>query len=180
MEVKVVSYISDAEMLDVVRELCSTTMGGKESKVTLEDMAYTEHSPLRFCEFATSMVEIPTFVSVHLVRHKVGVEHFVKSNRTDRGGTGCETRYTPVNHVMKLNAQALIAMARKRLCAKASPETRAVMWAIREECPEWLKPYMVAECVYRGGWCHEFKSCGFRPQAPRGLDGLPCPPIKGV
>ena len=177
-EVIVVPYITDAEMTDMVQELCSTTMGGKVSKVTLDDIAYCEHSPLRFCEFAISMKDIPTFVSVHFVRHKVGVEHFVKSNRTDRGGTGEENRYTPVNHVMKANAQAIINMARKRLCAKASPETRQAMWQMRESAPEWLKPYLVADCVYRGGWCHELKSCGFKPQAPRGLHGLPCPPLR--
>lgn len=174
MQVKVEEMTS---VLDA-RLACSFTMGGKESFVTKEDMAYCEHSPLRTMEFWVLMRDIPTFVSVHLVRHKIGVEHFVKSNRADRGGNGKEDRFTPVDHAMKINAQALIAFARKRLCAKASLETRKVMWAVRQMVPEWLRPYLVSECIYRGGWCHERKSCGFRPKAPmRSLDDAPCPNI---
>lgn len=141
------------------RTACAFTID-KESKITLDALARCEHSPLRTQIFWVKMYDIPTFVSVHLVRHKHGVEHFVKSNRTDRGGTGKEDRYTPVNHAMFLNAQALINMSRKRLCRKASPETQAVMWAIQRACPDWLSRYMVAECEYRGGVCHELRSCG--------------------
>lgn len=159
------------------RIACGSTIG-KDSRICLEDLAYCEHSPLRTQEFWVKMVDIPTFVSIHLVRHKIGVEHFVKSNRTDRGGTGKEDRYTPVTHTMKINAQALIFLARKRLCAAASRETREVMWAIKNACPEWLAPYMVAECIYRGGWCHELRSCGFRPKAQvRSADGISGPPL---
>lgn len=101
---------------------------------------------------------------MHLVRHKIGVEHFVKSNRDDRGGAGDDlvTRNSPVNHAMLINAQGLINMARKRLCFKAHEKTRKVMEAIRAQValvdPD-LAVYMVPECIYRNG-CHELKSCG--------------------
>ncbi|MEN8219753.1 MAG: hypothetical protein ABFS56_26075 [Pseudomonadota bacterium] len=80
------------------------------------------------------MLNIPTFVSVHLVRHKIGVEHFVLSRRDDRpAGKGeIPTRLTPVDHAMFMNAAALIAMGRKRLCCKAHPKTIAVMMKIKK------------------------------------------------
>lgn len=41
------------------------------------------HSPIRTLMFTVRM-EIPYYVSVHFVRHKVGVEHYVRSQRNDR------------------------------------------------------------------------------------------------
>ena len=139
---------------------------GFEAKCSLKDLYLWEHSPSRTQMFWIHMENIPSFVSVHLVRHAaVGQQHYVMSNRTDRGGLGNEvvTRNSPVNHRMLLNAQHLIDMSRRRLCYKASPETREVMGRIKEAIgvidPD-LALYMVQECVYRGGFCHEPKACG--------------------
>ncbi len=41
------------------------------------------HSPIRTLMF-TIKLEIPYFVSVHFVRHKFGIEHYVQSQRDDR------------------------------------------------------------------------------------------------
>lgn len=143
---------------------CEFTTGGLDSsKVNFDKMYGCEHSPIRTQMFIVEMYNIPTFVSVHLVRHKIGVEHFVKSNRDDRGGNGEENRYTPINHLMFINAQALINISRKRLCFKAHRETQAVMLKIKqgvELCDPDLAKYMVKECEYRKG-CHELKSCGY-------------------
>lgn len=142
------------------REACSFT-SAKESNIRMETLAQCEHSPLRTQMFMVRMFDIPTFVSVHLVRHKIGVEHYVKSNRTDHHTHADEeiTRLTPVNHLMFLNAHSLIHMARKRLCFNASEETRAVMKQIKEDCPDWLSPYLVKECVYRRNFCPEVRPC---------------------
>lgn len=125
-------------------------------------MYLSEHSPVRTQMFVVEMTNILSFVSVHLVRHKFGVEHFVKSNRSDRGGNAGANRLSQVNHLMILNAQALINMARKRLCGKASDETQDVMRHIKAGVaavdPD-LAACMVPECVYRGA-CYEFQSCG--------------------
>ena len=147
-----------------LQQACKFTTGGLDaSNVTLDKMYKCEHSPIRTRMFSIEMYNIPTFVSVHLVRHKIGVEHFVKSNRDDRGGNGEENRYTPANHLMFINAQALINISRKRLCLKAHRETQAVMLKIKqgvELCDPDLAKYMVKECEYRNG-CHELKSCGY-------------------
>jgi hypothetical protein len=54
-------------------------------------------------------------------------------------------------------------ISRRRLCAQASPETRAAWKLVIDELakaePE-LAACCVPDCVYRG-FCPEFKSCGF-------------------
>ena len=147
---------------DLMRLACSYTISA-ESEMTLDKIYQCEHSPMRTQMFVVEMKDIPTFVSVHFVRHKHGVEHFVKSNREDRASqTGDSGRWHPVNHMMLCNAQSLVNMARKRLCRKASEETTAVMAAIvaavgKEDAA--LAERMVPECEYRRG-CHEIKTCG--------------------
>lgn len=124
-----------------------------------------EHSPIRLLEFTIRMEDIPYWVSVHLVRHKHGVEHWVSTQRTDRTGTDRDTlpQNAPVSHTMRINAQALIYISRKRLCNQAAPETRtvwrAVIDALKEYEPE-LVSVCVPECVYRG-FCPEMNCCGF-------------------
>ena len=145
----------------------NSTMGaGFEAKCSLDDLYRWEHSPLRSQLFWVNMEGIFSFVSTHLVRHSaVGQSHFVMSNREDRGGAGDTevNRLSLVNHRMLLNAQHLIDMSRKRLCFKASKETREVMLAIKEAIVQEdhdLATYMVTQCVYRGGYCSEPISCG--------------------
>lgn len=150
--------------IDLMRRACEMTMQGGKSNVTLTGMYQCEHSPMRTQLFWVEMLGIPTFVSIHFVRHKVGVEHFVMSNRDDRGGASNVDRLSPVNHGMLLNAQSLVNMARKRLCHKAHEATQEVMAAIVfgvAEVDGDLAARMVPECVYRQG-CHELNPCGQR------------------
>jgi hypothetical protein len=126
-------------------------------------MCLCEHSPIRLLNFTIQLYDIPSWVSVHLVRHKIGVEHFVQSQRSDRTGI-CRDKLpqdTPVNHRLALNAQALINISRKRLCYKAATETRAVwdsvIFCIIPVEPE-LAECCVPNCVYQGG-CVEYAPC---------------------
>jgi len=153
--------------LALLQRACAVTMGRSASRAQLETLYDCEHSPIRTQIFWIEMLAIPSFVSVHLVRHKVGVEHFVRSLRDDRGGIGNEGRNTPVNHFMLINAQALIQMARKRLCGASHLQTRRVMAGLRDAIAAVdpaLTRFMVPECEYRGGRCHELKSCGRCPR----------------
>jgi hypothetical protein len=129
---------------------------------TLKQIYGWEHSITRSQIFSVQLIDVPTFVSVHLVRH-VTTTPFVRSNRLDRGGNGKEDRYTPVNHRFIANAESILHIARRRLCFKASPETREVVLVLREKMKEIdpdLAYYMVPNCVYRGGLCPEPKPCG--------------------
>lgn len=152
--------LTDKTLLNIA---CTFTAGKLVNVKDMKKMYESEHSPIRCVMFYVLMVNIPSFVSVHLVRHKHGVEHYVKSLREDRCGDGTEDRWSPVNHMMVLNAQALINMSRKRLCTQASHETTKVMQMIREkvqQVDDALAQCMVPDCVYKNGKCTEFKSCG--------------------
>jgi len=159
MEIKI-TKLTD---MNLMRKACESTMDSTESTVDLWNIYKCEHSPIRTQMFWIEMIDIPTFVSVHFVRHKIGVEHFVLSKRDDRYGDGKEDRWRPIKHSMLINAQALIQMARKRLCSKAHKETQMVMGKLIDkmfDVDPHLSMFMIPECEYRGGFCPELKSCG--------------------
>ena len=129
-----------------------------------------EHSPIRVVTYRITMRDIPYWVSVHLVRHKVGVEHFVSTQRTDRTGTPREKlpQDNPVTHTMVLNAQAILNISHRRLCACASKETREV-WRKVVSAVKMIDPLLASlcrpMCEYRGGKCHEHLApCGRCPE----------------
>lgn len=103
---------------------------------------------------------------VQLVRHKIGIEHYVQSQRNDRQ-TNYDRELAPqnamVSHIIEVNAEQLMFMARRRLCGQADATTRFVMTHICiEVCktnPE-FKDFLKPMCEYRGG-CPEFKPCGY-------------------
>ena len=157
-------YIEKLTNTALLRQACKfTTHGQVDSTMSLDKIYRCEHSPMRTQLFWIEMMAIPSFVSVHFVRHSVGVSHYVQTMRDDRGAQEVANRLTEVNHAMLINAQALINMARKRLCHKAHPETRLVFEHIKD-CMKPVDPdlakYMVPECVYRGDVCHELRPCG--------------------
>lgn len=129
------------------------------------DILKAEHSPIRTLWFTIRM-EIPSYVSVHFVRHKIGVEHFVQSQRNDRQ-TSYDRELAPqnmmVSHIMEVNAEQLMFMARRRLCGQADPMTRFVMTKIcmevRKTNPE-FDDFLRPMCDYRNE-CPEFISCGY-------------------
>ena len=124
-----------------------------------------EHSPIRKLIFSWRWEDLPYWVSVHFVRHKIGIEHFVKTQRSDR--TGIPRDELPqgalVTHECTANAQAMITISRKRLCSAAAPETRQAWQLVKDQvakCEPALAHCMVRECVYRG-FCPEMFSCGY-------------------
>jgi len=149
----------------IMRRACEFTMRlEKESKISLASIYRCEHSPMRTQIFWIELIDIPSFVSVHLVRHKIGVEHFVGSKRDDLSGEAPESvnRLSPVCHAMFINAQALVQMSHQRLCNKAHKQTIEVMEKIRcavGKVDKELAKRMVPKCIYRGG-CYETKGCG--------------------
>lgn len=131
------------------------------SKMTLDKIYKCKHSPIRTQTFWIKLVGIPTFVSTHLIRHKIGIEHFVESNRDDRGGSKDVGRLTPVNHSMLVNAESLMTLASKRLCYNSHLTTVGVMSRVRSAVsrvdPD-LAKLMVPQCVING-FCPELKQC---------------------
>lgn len=152
-----------------VKDSTMTTVGKQTGKYPDSNwkkrLIMAEHSPIRRLKFYWKWVDLKTWVSVHMVRHKIGIEHWVKSQRSDR--TGIPRDELPqaqlIEHACEADAQALIFISRKRLCSNASPETREAWQAVKDEVakvePE-LASCMVRECVYRG-FCPEFVSCSY-------------------
>lgn len=131
-------------------------------------MLLAEHSPIRLLEFDWSWENIKQWVTVHLVRHHIGVEKFVSTQREDRKDLGIPRDELPQGALntmdMTGNAQAIINISRKRLCSCASPETRQA-WKLVIEGLKDVEPILaekcVPECLYRG-FCPEWmSSCGY-------------------
>ena len=142
---------------------CAATLPpGARTAVSERAMFKCEHSPIRVIRYWIYLSGVKSFVSTHLVRHKHGVEHFVQSNRDDRGGDPDTNRNTPVNHAMDINAQALIQISRKRLCLKSHPETVGTWTRVRKAIRE-IDPVM-ADCTYRAGLCPELRCCDPGPE----------------
>ena len=124
-----------------------------------------EHSPIRSLIFCFEITNVKSWVVTHLVRHHVGVEKWVRTQRTDRTHINRDElpQGAEIEMEIEANTQALINMSRKRLCSQASVETREVMEAIKKEVEKKdpiMAEVMVKECVYRG-YCPEMWSCGY-------------------
>lgn len=183
-EVNVIK-LTDASL---AQRACGFTIG-KESHITLSKLYKYGHSPIRTQLFWVELKNIPLFVASQLVRSHVGVQFFQLSKQIDRGGEDFKEacidimnniddpdsiikiselpakfdRYAPTDLAFIINAEALINLSHKRLCNKASIETREIVGVIKEKIktidPELYK-HLVPMCVYRGGICSEPKSCG--------------------
>jgi len=166
MKVELIDYRDNWQ---TVKDATMTTIGKRTGRYPDSmwkwRLLMAEHSPIRLLTFRIRFTDIPYWVVMHLVRHKIGVEHFVSTQRTDRTGTDRTSlpQDNLVCYEMVADAQALINISRKRLCMCASPETRdawmQVVKAIKEKEPE-LASCMVPECIYRGH-CSEINGCGY-------------------
>lgn len=152
---------------------CALATSGK-SMVNLPDdewerkLLACEHSPIRMVEYDIRIEGVPQWVTVHIVRHFLGCEKFVHTQRTDRNSSiGCDRDDLPQGEINDMtfvaNAQALINISKRRLCRQASPETRFVWGKVRDAIAEVdpvMARFMVPMCVY-WGMCGEPEPCGY-------------------
>ena len=130
-------------------------------------MLLAEHSPIRLVEYDITFQDIKQWVTVHLVRHWLGFIPFVHSQREDRRKLDVPRDELPQGALndmdFSVNAQAMINISRKRLCNKASPDTRDAWQKVVKAVGE-IDPIMaekcVPNCVFRG-FCPEMESCGY-------------------
>ena len=130
-------------------------------------MLLAEHSPIRLVEYDITFQDIKQWVTVHLVRHWLGFIPFVHSQRDDRRKLDVPRDELPQGALndmdFSVNAQAMINISRKRLCNKASPDTRDAWQKVVKAVGE-IDPIMaekcVPNCVFRG-FCPEMESCGY-------------------
>lgn len=154
----------------IVKRLARNTVGKDGEGAFPSDqwkksILLAEHSPIRIIRYTWKWKDLPYWVSTHFVRHKIGIEHWVSTQRSDRTGIDRDQlpQNAPVNHMCEADAQALINISRKRLCRQAAQETREAWKQVRDEVQKIdpvLASVMVPECVYRG-FCPEMKPCGY-------------------
>lgn len=130
-----------------------------------KNILLAEHSPIRKIKFSWKWTNLKSWVSVHFVRHWLGILHWVTTQRPDRTGVDRDKspQDTLVEHECEATAQALINVSRRRLCAQASPETREAWQEVKDEVAKYdpiLSSVMVKECIYRG-FCPEMYPCGY-------------------
>lgn len=151
------------------------------------EILLAEHSPIRLLEYDFTLEDVRQWVTVHLVRHHIGCEKFVHTQRQDinsevekitkelieilREENLLRPGWRERDYMfqgesndldMTCNAQAFINISRRRLCIGcASPETRRawelVIEALREVDPI-LAEKCAPECIYRG-FCPERRRC---------------------
>lgn len=163
---KVTARMKDGSWADALDSARVTVWKNRINKSTPSDdfkvqLVASEHSPLREVVFVVDIEGIKSWVSVHLVRHFLGVEKYVSTQRTDRKESAVPRDEIPqgalVNMRMVVNAQALINISQSRLCHCASIETVQVWRAVRREISRIdsvIGNSMVPKCVYRG-FCPE-------------------------
>lgn len=122
------------------------------------------HSPIRYLQFSF-YIECPSWVATHMVRHHVGCQPYVKSQRNDRQSDydrNAARQDAPVCMILDVNAESMITISNKRLCRQASEETRELVRMMCKEiidvCPE-FKTELVPICQ-REGRCYEMNPCG--------------------
>lgn len=173
MKVELLRYPTEQDWMEVKRRAL-VTIGKSPVKAPDEDwkmrMLKARHSPIRFLEFSF-LIECPYWVANHIVRHHVGVQPYVRSQRNDRQSYYDRVKAPqgePVTMILDLNAEALLTLANKRLCRQASLETRALVSQMCQEvldaCPE-FRHELVPMCIHQGGICPEMDSCGLCPTA---------------
>ena len=168
-KVSLIEYPEDKDWQAVLKRALVTI--GKESE-RIPDLTWKlkmiecRHSPLRRLRFAFLFENLPYYISVHFVRHHVGIEKYVRSQRNDRQNEYDRKKApqdAPVNMIMDFNGESLLEFFNKRLCTCAAEETREVVQQMKKLveicCPE-FEDYIEPMCFRNGGVCYEFKQCG--------------------
>lgn len=115
--------------------------------------------------FGDTLGEFAGQVDINLSQYKVdGIVSVFEDLETEVRTWGNKfDRYAPTDLLCVINADAIINMSHKRLCSKASRETRniweQVVNEIRNIDPD-LANHCVPQCVYCG-FCSEPKGCGW-------------------
>lgn len=186
-KVEVAQETSWSRALNAARRTIGKSPLEKEPSEDWKKMVLmAEHSPIKLVEYRISFKDLRQWVGVHLLRHEHTIP-MIHSQRVDRrdinelvegvmGIIGEDIKNSPDfnkrdylfqgepnDQDFYVNAQTLINISRKRLCACASKETREAWVLVKEAIAEidpTMASFMVANCVYRGR-CPEMQSCGY-------------------
>ena len=169
MKVEILKYPKEDD-LKWCRTCCLNTVGISSTKLPTEEwlkkIVNAEHSPIRELWFGFRL-NVPYFISTHIVRHHIGCNHYVSTQRDDRHPEREISREDLpqgefVSHILSINAQELMFFMRKRLCNQADPIMRYVANLMKQEVlkvnPE-FENLLVPLCEYRNNKCTEMFPC---------------------
>lgn len=101
-------------------------------------------------------------------------ERFTEAVENIKGLPDNYDRYAPTDLMADCNAEFIMNMSAKRLCASASKETREiwehVIYELSKVDPD-LAMFCVKPCIACGGICREPKCCGYN-NSKQGLLGI--------
>lgn len=133
------------------------------------------HSPIRYLRYSFYIKDIPYWVAMHLRTHVHDCPNgdefapYIKSQRDDRQheyARGKAPQDQPVNLILDVSGEQIMTLANKRLCRKASPETRWVVQAmcelVEDETPEYAG-LLVPNCKYLKH-CPEMQGCDYEQE----------------
>lgn len=167
MKVELVSVPNEQDLLWFKQ--CVVGTMGKESSVPpteqfIHKILRARHSPAKELVFKFVLRDVPYWVSVHLVRHNIGVNWYVESQRNDRQDKydrNAARQDAPITMRCTINAMELMHIANMRLCRQAAEETRTL---VQEMCDQVemafppIKGLLVPMCQYTRQ-CNEIKPC---------------------
>lgn len=132
-------------------------------------MILSEHSSHRAVEYRIFCEDVPYFVHVHFVRHSVGIQFHVKSQRGDENREELP-QGTLIDFFFDANVQGLLNLARSRLCFKADQNAQDLMKKVKcaliyegDEYDKVLGNLLMKPCSWYRGYCAEPKPCGRIP-----------------
>lgn len=135
-------------------------------------MILSEHSSSRVVKYRIYVEDIPFYNHVHLVRHHVGFEPHVYSQRDDNSIDETTPRDelpqgTLINMFFDANVQALINISRKRLCHKSHRTTQNLIKKLKvaliyqgDAYDKVLGELLMKPCSWWAGVCAEPEPCG--------------------
>lgn len=168
IKVEIEQIVSRKHALNAARNTVGKKFLDKEPSDTWwRKILMARHSPIRVVKYLIKVEGVPEWVQTHFVRHHIGVEKFVSTQRTDRTGDTRKRSEIPQGEekviLFDINPEAILNMSKKRCCRLASPETQYIWWRILDELKK-VDPILVElcgpECIIQG-FCPEMMSCGF-------------------
>lgn len=135
-------------------------------------MLLSPHSSHRAVIYRFYVEDIPYNIHVYLIRHHVGIQPHVYSQRDDKRKMGRTERDAkpqdePITMCFDVNAAALLQIAQRRLCYQSHYRIRTLMELIKiglikhgDKYDQVLGRLMMQPCLWNPGICPEPKSCG--------------------
>lgn len=168
MRISLIEYPTDKDWFEVKRRalvtIGKTPVTGPDSEWKRKILK-ARHSPIRRLVYSFLFEGIPSNTATHFARH-IHAQPYISSLRNDRQSAmdgDSAPRNTPVDMILDVNAEELMVIANKRLCAQAATKTRQVantMCDLASEVTPEIESFLVPMCEYHGGVCHEMKPCG--------------------